>query len=65
MHHQPDRKRKDTLDYLHSMLGQLRAMAETEGCDMLAYLIDMAQIEARDLMLGEPPAGRRRPDAIV
>jgi hypothetical protein len=48
--------RSDTLDYLHAMLGQLRTMAESEGCDMLAYLIEMAYIEAADIIRGERPA---------
>lgn len=45
-----------TLDYIRSMLGQLRIMAEAEQCDMLAYLIEMAAIEARDICRGQRPA---------
>lgn len=30
------------------MLTELRSMAEHEKCDMLAYLIEMAMIEAGD-----------------
>jgi hypothetical protein len=46
------------------MLGQLRTMAEAERCDMLAYLIEMAYIEAGDIIRGERPfriqgSGRR------
>jgi len=37
------------------MLGQLRTMAEAERCDMLAYLIEMAYIEASDIIRGERP----------
>lgn len=40
----------DKLDYVRSMLGQLRKMAEDEHCDMLAYLIEMAYIEASDVI---------------
>ena len=47
--------RSDTLEYVQSMLGQLRTMAEAERCDMLAYLIEMAYIEASDIMRGERP----------
>lgn len=50
------RRRTDTLDYLQSMLGQLRTMAEAERCDMLAYLIEMAYIEISDIIRGERPA---------
>ena len=54
-------RRTDTLDYLQSMLGQLRTMAEAERCDMLAYLIEMAYVEASDIIRGERPA-RVQPD---
>ncbi len=50
-----NRRRTDTLDYLQSMLGQLRTMAEAERCDMLAYLIEMAYLEAGDIIRGERP----------
>jgi hypothetical protein len=53
---QAGKSRTETLDYLHSMLGQLRTMAEAERCDMLAYLIEMAYIEASDIIRGERPA---------
>lgn len=56
MHPQPVRKRTDTLDYMQSMLGQLRNMAEAERCDMLAYLIEMAYVEASDIIRGERPS---------
>jgi hypothetical protein len=38
------------------MLGQLRGMAEAERCDMLAYLIEMAYLEASDVLRGERPS---------
>jgi hypothetical protein len=50
------RRRTETLDYLQSMLGQLRTMAEAERCDMLTYLIEMAYVEASDIIRGERPA---------
>lgn len=50
------RRRTETLDYLQSMLGQLRTMAQAERCDMLAYLIEMAYVEASDIIRGERPA---------
>ena len=56
MHAQPGRKRSEALDYIQSMLGQLRNMAETERCDMLAYLIEMAYVEAGDILRGERPS---------
>ena len=59
-------RRTDTLDYMQSMLGQLRTMAEAERCDMLAYLIEMAYVEASDIIRGERPsriAGEKRNSA--
>ena len=56
MQSQPGRKRTDTLDYIQSMLGQLRNMAEAERCDMLAYLIEMAYVEASAIVRGERPS---------
>ncbi|NGN40055.1 hypothetical protein G6N74_03155 [Mesorhizobium sp. CGMCC 1.15528] len=49
-------RRTDTLDYMQSMLGQLRTMAESERCDMLAYLIEMAYVETSDIIRGERPS---------
>lgn len=56
MPHTYTRRRTDTLDYMQSMLGQLRTMAEAERCDMLTYLIEMAYVEASDIIRGERPA---------
>jgi hypothetical protein len=53
MHSQSSKRRKETLDYMQSMLAQLRTMAESERCDMLVYLIDMAYLEASDIIRGE------------
>ncbi len=46
----------ETLLYVQAMLGQLRTMAEAEKCDMLAYLIEMAYVEASDIVRGERPS---------
>ena len=50
------RRRTETLDYIQAMLGQLRTMADAERCDMLSYLIEMAYVEASDIIRGERPA---------
>ena len=50
------RRRTETLDFMQSMLGQLRTMAEAERCDMLAYLVEMAYVEASDIIRGDRPA---------
>ncbi|MEW7006897.1 hypothetical protein [Lentilitoribacter sp. EG35] len=39
----------ENLAYIHSMLGELRKVADAEGADMLCYLIEMAYIEAGDI----------------
>ncbi|MEZ5811506.1 MAG: hypothetical protein R3D45_08825 [Rhizobiaceae bacterium] len=49
-------RRTETLDYMQSMLGQLRTMAEAERFDMLAFLIEMAYVEASDIVRGERPS---------
>jgi len=53
--------RAESLDYIQSMLGQLRMMAEAERCDMLAYLVEMAFVEASDILRGERPYRSERP----
>lgn len=54
-----DSQREAKLDYIHSMLGQLRVMAEMEKLDMLAYLIDMARVEVGDILRSQLPARAR------
>lgn len=49
------RRRTESLDYIQSMLGQLRTMAQAERCDMLAYLIEMAYLETGDIIRGVRP----------
>ncbi len=56
MHSDTMKKRTDTLDYLQQMLGELRIMAEAERYDMLAYLIEMAYIEASDIIRRQRPS---------
>lgn len=55
MRHNSNSQRTETLDYVQGMLRQLRTMAEAERCDMLAYLIEMAYLEASDIARGERP----------
>ncbi len=69
MQQQRNRRRTDTLDYMQSMLGQMRTMAQAERCDMLAYLIEMAYVEVSDIVRGDRPsrvgAEQRNPAAAV
>ncbi len=55
-------RRTETLDYLQSMLAQLRTMAAAERCDMLAYLIEMAYLEVTDIVRGERKLGDNKRD---
>lgn len=52
-------RRAETLEFLQSMLGQLRTMAQAERCDALAYFIEMAYIEASDVIRGDRPSDAR------
>lgn len=62
MRQQVGKRRNETLVYLQAMLGELRIMAQSENCDMLAYLIEMAYGEASDIIRGDlAPAGRGDP----
>ncbi|WP_367714830.1 hypothetical protein AB2N04_12750 [Nitratireductor sp. GISD-1A_MAKvit] len=54
------RRPTDTIDYIQSMLGQLRTMARLERYDMLAYMIEMAYIEASDVVRMEPQILEKR-----
>lgn len=58
MHAQPGKERAETLDYIQSMLGQLRTMAQAERADMLAYLIEMAFLEAGEAASGARAGGQ-------
>ncbi|WP_024585501.1 hypothetical protein [Aliihoeflea sp. 2WW] len=48
------------LEYVHSMLVQLRRMAADEDHEMLVYLIEMASTEANDILRGARPSSIRR-----
>ncbi|MDR6634160.1 hypothetical protein J2X72_002960 [Phyllobacterium sp. 1468] len=39
--------------FIQQMLGELRAMAKTNGLEMLAYLIEIAYIESSDQLQKE------------
>lgn len=55
MFHVQNGKPTDTISFMQAMLGELRTMAEQERCDMLAYLIEMAYVEATDIQRGRRP----------
>ncbi|MFT2211790.1 hypothetical protein ACLJYM_07880 [Rhizobium giardinii] len=43
----------DKITYIRQMLGELRGVAASEGADMLCYLIEMACVEAGDILSGK------------
>lgn len=53
-------KTRENIAYIKQMLGQLRTVADGEGCDMLCYLIEMAYIEAGDIQIGHRPLSGRK-----
>ncbi|MGG7518047.1 hypothetical protein ACQ3G6_09205 [Allorhizobium undicola] len=49
----------ESVAYISQMLGELRVVAEREGADMLCYLIEMAYVEANDILSGQRPLSLR------
>ncbi len=65
-----------TASYIQGMLAELRSMSRSIECGFLVYLIEMAHIEASDIVAGktsqvrhktpvEPEAGRLSADEIA
>lgn len=52
MNNQAEMAPNQTFAYLQHILTELRLLSEKEGAPVLAYLIEMAIIEARDLSEG-------------
>lgn len=46
---------EQNIAYIRQMLAELRRVAESENADMLCYLIEMAYIEAGDVLAGQRP----------
>lgn len=55
----------ETLDYIKAMLGQLRGMAQARNFNMLAYMIEMAYIEATDMVVGTRPMSEQKSERIA
>lgn len=53
--------RRETLDYVKSMLSELSALARKQQLDMLAYLLEMAYVEAADQVARDAAASVSRP----
>jgi len=43
------------ITYVRQMLGELGSVARSENADMLCYLIEMAYLEAGDILAGSRP----------
>tara|TARA_R110002020_G_C16054814_1_gene754904 strand:+ start:200 stop:409 length:210 start_codon:yes stop_codon:yes gene_type:complete len=46
---------EQNLAYIRQMLAELRVVAANENADMLCYLIEMAYMEAGDVLAGTRP----------
>lgn len=46
---------EQNIAYIRQMLAELRGVAESENADMLCYLIEMAYLEAGDVLTGQRP----------
>ncbi len=55
----PPHTAEENLAYIRQMLGELRTVANNEGADMLRYLIEMAYVEAGDILSGLRPLSIR------
>ncbi len=51
----PPHTAEENVAYIRQMLGELRTVANNEGADMLRYLIEMAYVEAGDILGGLRP----------
>lgn len=55
----PPHTAEENIAYIRQMLGELRTVAHNEGADMLRYLIEMAYVEAGDIISGFRPISIR------
>ena len=46
---------EQNIAYIRQMLGELGSVARNENADMLCYLIEMAYLEAGDVLAGTRP----------
>jgi hypothetical protein len=59
-----ERRRLEALEYVRSMLGELNDIARHQRFDMIAYLLEMACVEAADAMARETTSRRRRTSRV-
>ena len=61
----PPHTAAENIAYIRQMLGELRTVAHNESADMLRYFIEMAYVEAGDILAGFRPlsAGENRDSA--
>lgn len=55
----PPHTAEENIAYIRQMLGELRTVAHNEGADMLRYFIEMAYVEAGDILAGFRPVSLR------
>lgn len=57
-----EQRRTDSLDYIQSMLRELREISQSQRYDILTYMIEMAYLECSDILRGQRPA--RMPNSL-
>ncbi|MDX3973445.1 hypothetical protein [Shinella sp.] len=55
----PPHTAEENIAYTRQMLAELRTVANNEGADMLRYFIEMAYVEAGDILAGIRPLSIR------
>jgi hypothetical protein len=55
----PSPNTQERIAYIRQMLGELRMVANSEGAEMLRYLLEMAYVEAGDIQAGLRPLSIR------
>lgn len=58
-----DMERRDNIAYIRQLVGELRQIAGREHADLLCYFLEMAYMEAGDMLAGKPAAPPRRASA--
>ncbi len=55
-----DVDRRENIAYIRQLVGELRQIAGREHADLLCYFLEMAYMEAGDLMAGKQTMSQRR-----
>ncbi len=53
-------ERRENISYIRQLVGELRLIARRENADMLGYFLEMAYMEAGDLLAGKQTLPQQR-----